>query len=156
AQAQADNVSLEIDGVCGYNTRPQPPVPPPCRQADGDGDVPGKNGGTAHLHFQEDDCNQQPESEDFSDPSSGTDFHSTQVTAVSYDSVAHTVTIAGLGTNNGLPVAFTIVAVDSSLVPPGMFSITLSDGYSNTGNLLTGSITLRYRELRTTAGIRRL
>jgi len=114
-----------------------------CHAADGDGDEPGKNGGTAHFHFHEDDCNQQPESEDFSDPSSGTDFHSTQVTAVSYDGVAHTVTIAGLGTNNGLPVAFTIVAVDSSLVPPGMFSITLSDGYSNTGNLLAGSITLR-------------
>ena len=62
---------------------------------------------------------------------------------MAYDTVAHTVTIAGLGNNNGLPVAFTIVAVDSSLVPPGMFSITLSDGYSNSGNLLTGSIALR-------------
>jgi len=113
-----------------------------CQAADGDGDVPGSNGGSAHFHFHEDNCNQQPESEDFSDPSSGTDFHSTQVTAVTYDTVAHTVTIAGLGTNNGLPVAFTIVAVDSSLVPPGMFSITLSDGYSNSGNLQAGSITL--------------
>ncbi len=45
-------------------------------------------------------------------------------------------------TNNGLPVAFTIVAADSSLVPPGMFSITLSDGYRNSGNLLDGSITV--------------
>ena len=61
---------------------------------------------------------------------------------MSYDTVAHSVTIAGLGTNNGLPVAFTIVAVDSSLVPPGLFSITLSDGYTNSGNLLDGSITL--------------
>jgi len=40
-------------------------------------------------------------------------------------------------------VAFTIVAVDSSLVPPGLFSITLSDGYANGGSLLSGSITLR-------------
>jgi len=39
------------------------------------------------------------------------------------------------GPNNGLPVAFTIVAVDSSQVPPGLFSITLSDGDSNSGNL---------------------
>ena len=62
---------------------------------------------------------------------------------MAYDNVAHTVTIAGLGTNNGLPVAFTIVAVDSSLVPPGLFSITLSDGYANGGSLLSGSITLR-------------
>jgi hypothetical protein len=61
---------------------------------------------------------------------------------VAYDNVAHTVTISGLGTNNGFPVAFTIVAVDSSLVPPGLFSITLSDGYINTGSLLSGSITL--------------
>jgi hypothetical protein len=114
-----------------------------CHAADGDGEELGKNGGSAHFHFHEDDCNQQPESEDFSDSSSGTDFHSTQVTAVSYDTVAHTVTIVGLGTNNGLPVAFTIVAVDSSLVPPGMFTITLSDGYTNTGSLLTGSILLR-------------
>jgi len=142
AQAEADDVPLEIDGVCCYNTLPQPPQPPQCRQADGNGDEPGSNGGKAHFSFHEDDCNQQPESEDFSDPSSGTDFHSTQVNSVAYDTVAHAVTIAGLGTNNGLPVAFTIVAVDSSLVPPGMFSITLSNGYSNSGSLLTGAITL--------------
>jgi hypothetical protein len=114
-----------------------------CDSADGDGDVPGNKGGSAHFHFHEDNCNLQPDSEDFSDPSSGTDFHSTQVTSVAYDTVTHTVTIAGLGTDNGLPVAFTIVGMDSSLVPPGLFSITLSDGYSNSGNLLTGSITLR-------------
>ena len=114
-----------------------------CRTADGDGDVPGNNGGSAHFHFHEDNCNLQPDSEDFSDPSSGTDFHSTQVNSVAYDNVAHTVTIAGLGTNNGLPVAFTIVAADSSLVPPGLFSITLSNGYINSSdNLLDGSITL--------------
>jgi hypothetical protein len=100
--------------------------------ADGDGDVPDNKGGSAHFH--EDDCNLQPESEDFSDPSSGTDFHSTQVTSVAYNTVTHTVTIAGLGTNNGLPVAFTIVAVDSSLVPPGLFSITLSNGYINSSD----------------------
>ena len=115
---------------------------PTCRAADGDGDLPGRNGGSAHFHVHEDDCNRQQDSEDFSDPGSGTDFHSTQVNSVSYDNVAHTVTIAGLGTNNGLPVAFTIVAVDSSLVPPGMFSITLSNGYANSGNLLDGNIAL--------------
>jgi hypothetical protein len=39
-------------------------------------------------------------------------------------------------------VAFTILAVDSGLVAPGMFSITLSDGYTNSANLLGGGITL--------------
>jgi len=47
-----------------------------------------------------------------------------------------------VGSQQRIAVAFTIVAVDSSLVPPGLFSITLSDGYTNSGHLLDGSITL--------------
>lgn len=54
----------------------------------------------------------------------------------------HTVTLTGTGNDNGHTVAFTIVAADSSLAPPGLFSITLSDGYSNSGNLLDGSVTV--------------
>src|SRR5207253_6317906 len=57
----------------------------------------------------------------------GARIRTAQVTSAAFDNVAHTVTFAGLGTNNGLLVVFTIVAVDSSLVPPGSFSITLSD-----------------------------
>jgi hypothetical protein len=116
----------------------------PCggHEEDGEGDEPGKNGGTAHFRFHHDDCNQEPDTEDFSDPGSGTDFHSTKVTSATFNSVAHSVTMTGFGTNNGSAVAFTIVAVDSSLMAPGMFSITLSNGYSNSGRLLDGSITL--------------
>jgi len=113
-----------------------------CHAADGQGDIHGKKEGSAHFQVHEDNCNRQRDSANFSDPSSGTNFYSTQVNSVAYDDVAHTVTMAGLGTNNGLPVAFTIVAADSSLAPPGLFSITLTDGYSNSGNLLDGSITL--------------
>jgi len=51
------------------------------------------------------------------------------------------VTLTGSGTNNGSPVTFTIVAADSSLAAPGLFSITLSDGYNNSGNLLDGNVT---------------
>src|SRR5258708_39200325 len=58
------------------------------------------------------------------------------------NAVAHTVTLTGSGTNNGSQVAFTIVAADRSLAAPGLFTITLSDGYSNSGNLLDGSITV--------------
>jgi hypothetical protein len=115
---------------------------PTCHGADGSGDVPGRNGGSASFDLHEDDCDRQQDSADFSDPGSGTNFRSTQVDSVSRDNVSHTVTMAGLGTNNGLPVAFTIVAVDSSLVPPGTFSITLSNGYINSGNLIDGSIAL--------------
>jgi hypothetical protein len=111
-------------------------------EEDGEGDIRGEKGGDAHFRLHHDDCNEQPDDEEFSDSESGTDFHSTQNTSVTRDDVAHSVTIVGSGVNNGLPVAFTIVAVDSSLVPPGLFSIILSDGYTNRGNLLDGSIVL--------------
>ncbi len=62
--------------------------------------------------------------------------------SATFNEVAHTVTLVGSGTNGGLPVTFTIIAADSSLVAPGAFSITLSDGYSNSGGLLDGSITV--------------
>jgi hypothetical protein len=114
-----------------------------CREADGEGDEEGRNGGKAHFKFHHDDCNEQADSEDFSDPGSGTDFHSTRVDSATYNDVAHSLTVTGLGTNNGLPVAFTIVAVDSTLVSPGFFSITLSNRYTNSGALLDGSITLQ-------------
>jgi len=113
-----------------------------CREDDGEGEIEGKRGGQASLSFHEDDCNKQADSERFSDPGEGVDFHGDHVISVTHNDAAHTVTIVGLGTNNGLPVAFTILAMDSTLKPPGMFSIALSDGYINTGNLLTGSIRL--------------
>jgi hypothetical protein len=111
-------------------------------EAGGDGDEGGKHGGEAHFNFNEGDDNPQSDSASFSDPGSGISFQTTQFTAATFDEVAHTVTLTGLGTDNGNTVAFTIVAADSSLVAPGMFSITLSDGYSNSGNLLGGSITV--------------
>src|SRR6267142_2536931 len=142
-QAEADNVPLEIDGVCCYNTRPQPPQPTQCRPANGNGHVPGKNSGEAQFNFHQDDCGLQPPSAAFTDPNSGVNFQSAQMTSVTYDDVGHTVTILGTGTDNGSPVAFTIVAAGTALMPPGMFSFTLSDGYINSGNLLDGTIELQ-------------
>jgi hypothetical protein len=108
----------------------------------GKGHQAGKKGGTASFAFNYDDSNPQSNSAAYGDSGAGVNFQATQVTTATFDEVAHTVTLSGLGTDNGLSVAFTIVAADSSLAAPGMFSITLSDGYSNSGNLLDGSITV--------------
>jgi hypothetical protein len=114
-----------------------------CHEGDGGGHIQGENSGEASFHFDEDRCeDNDAERVNASDPSGNMDFHSTQILSVAFDDLAHTATITGLGTDNGLPVTFTVVAVDSSLVPPGLFSITLSDGYSNSGNLIDGSIML--------------
>jgi hypothetical protein len=113
-----------------------------CHEASGDGDEAGKRGGNAHFNFNHDDCGQQSDNASYNDSDSGVNFQSAHVTSATFDQVAHSVTLTGSGTNNGAPVTFTIVAVDSSLVSPGLFSITLSDGYSNSSNLLDGSITV--------------
>ena len=62
--------------------------------------------------------------------------------AVAFDDVAHTMTIVGIGLDNGLPVTFTAIAVDNGQTALDTFSLTLSDGYTNTGNLLDGNVTL--------------
>jgi hypothetical protein len=111
-------------------------------EAGGNGHVNGKHGGQAQFSFNYDDSNQPTGSASFSDSGSGVNFQATQVTAATFDQVAHTVTLTGTGTDNGHPVAFTIIAADSSLAPPGLFSITLNDGYNNSGNLLDGSVTV--------------
>jgi hypothetical protein len=111
-------------------------------EAGGNGHVNSKHGGQAQFSFNYDDSNQPTGSASFSDSGSGVNFQATQVTAATFDEVAHTVTLTGTGTDNGLAVAFTIVAADSSLAPPGLFTITLGDGYSNSGNLLDGSVTV--------------
>jgi hypothetical protein len=111
-----------------------------CREAGGDGEQNGKRSGKAHFSFNHDGCNQTTDTASYSDSDSNVNFQATQVTSATFDDVGHTVTLAGSGTDNGSPVTFTVVAVDSSLVAPGMFTITLSDGYTNTGNLLAGSI----------------
>ena len=111
-------------------------------EAGGSGHENGKHGGQGQFSFNYDDSDQTTGSESYTDSNSGVNFQSTQVTAATFDQVAHTATLTGNGTDNGNPVTFTIVAADSSLAAPGLFTITLSDGYSNTGSLLDGSVTV--------------
>jgi hypothetical protein len=60
-----------------------------CQSDDCNGDDAGNHGGKAHYDFHHDTCDQQPDSADFSDSGSGTDFHATQFTSVTRDDVAH-------------------------------------------------------------------
>jgi hypothetical protein len=110
-----------------------------CHEAGGNGHQNGKHGGQAQFNLNHDGCN-QTDSGSYTDPGSGANFVETQVTSATFDDTTHTVTLVGTGTDNGVPVTFTIVAGDTSLAPPGLFSITLSDGYSNSGAPLDGSI----------------
>jgi hypothetical protein len=134
-----------VDVAPAYDFDPARPTPPfyTCHPADGDGSVNGRYGGSAHFHFDRDACEGDgaPESVDEQDPGSATDFHSTSLTAATFDDITHTVTLIGDGTNAGRPVSFTMVGVDNGILP-GIFSLALSDGYAISGALLSGSIQL--------------
>jgi len=135
-----------VDVAPAYDFNPAVTTPPfvTCHEADGDGTVNGASSGSAHFHFDRDACEGDgfPEAVDEQDAGSGTDFHSTSITAATFDDIAHSVTIVGDGTNAGHPVSFTMVGMDNGLLP-GVFSLVLSDGYAITGALLSGSIQLQ-------------
>src|SRR5207302_2155522 len=104
AQAEADNVPLEIDGACCYNFQAavaNGPVPP-CHEGDGDGDVSNGRGGRAHIHVDEDACEDaDTESVQENDAGTGDNFQSTQVTGVTFNDAPANVTIFGTGAHNG-------------------------------------------------------
>ena len=144
ATAEADTVPLEIDGVCCYNFKAsvQNGPPPACHEADGDGDIHGARSGKASFSMDEDRCeDNDPEDVHARDVDSNMNFQSTQILSVVFDDATNSVTVVGTGTDNGNPVTFTAVAVEGP-AGIGTFSLTLSDGYTNSGTLLDGSIVL--------------
>jgi hypothetical protein len=77
-----------------------------------------------------------------SDATTSDTFQSTQIVGVTFNDALSNVTILGAGTHNGKPVTFTMVGVNG-LAGIGTVSLTLSDGYTVSGTLLTGSIQLQ-------------
>jgi hypothetical protein len=115
---------------------------PPCRESDGEGDFHGTNG-NGHFSFDRDGCiDGDRDSIDSSNRGDGKDFHSTEIDSAKYDDTAHTMTVVGLGTVNGLPVIFTFVATETGYGTPGLVNFVSSDGYTNAGPLTNGSIIL--------------
>src|SRR5437773_7242719 len=122
-----------------------------CSSAHGDGEMNGKHGGDAHVHFNKNGCAgkddgvDEPDNVQHSDPGSGTDFKSTAIASAAFavDEGRQTVTMVGTGVNNGLPVGFTMIAVDNGDLAPGVFTLALTDGYSITGSLTNGAIVIQ-------------
>ena len=121
-----------------------------CHQGDGEGDVESKdNNGKAHSHFHGQSCENQQGSDqgdvEHTDSGTGTNFQSTSVTAATftYDEDTQTLTMVGTGVDNGLPVGFTMVAVDSNGLVPGVYSLVLTDGYAFAGSLVSGSLSVQ-------------
>jgi hypothetical protein len=152
ANALADNVPLEIDGTRSYNFEAavNNGGPPPCHEADANGDLHGNgNGDDKKFSVEEDQCeHDQGDSSGgpdvtFSDPSAGVNFASTQTQSLVFNDATRSMIATGTGLDNGKPVTFVAVAVDNGATSLDTFSLTLSDGYSAGGNLVDGSVNLR-------------
>src|SRR5439155_4504669 len=112
-----------------------------CHEGDGDGHIDGEFSGVASFHVDTDSCEDgEPDDVEVRDDSAGVDFHSSQILSVAFDDVSHTMTVVGEGMDHGLPVTFTAVEIDGIAPAQRAFSLDLSDGYSNSGNLIDGSI----------------
>ena len=133
-----------VDVAPAYDFNPALPTPPflLCHEGDADGTFLGK-GGAASFHFDEDTCeDSDAESVSESDPGNA-NFQSTQITSVTFDDVANTVTLAGFGADNGNPVGFSMVGAAASPGLPATFTLILTDGYVISAPLLSGGIQLQ-------------
>jgi hypothetical protein len=116
-----------------------------CRRGDGDGDSNGdKDGHRHHAHFHHDGCQGEGGDVEEDDRDSGKHFESNSVSSATYtsDADSQALTMIGTGLHDGLPVGFTMVAVDHGDLAPGVFMLVLTDGYSVTGSLVNGSIVI--------------
>lgn len=116
-----------------------------CRGGDGDGDFEDDKGGHRHHgKFHHDSCENDRGRVEEDDRDSGKHFESTSTDSATFTSNenSQTLTMIGTGLHDGLPVAFTMVAVDNGNLAPGVFTLILTDGYSVTGSLVNGRIVI--------------
>jgi hypothetical protein len=119
-----------------------------CRSGDGEGDVQdNEHGHNGHEKFHGNACEGGDQGGDVehSDQNSGDNFHSDSVQSSTFtqDENSQTLTMVGTGTHNGLPVAFTMVAVDNGSLGPGLYSLVLSDGYTIVGTVINGVVSIQ-------------
>lgn len=116
-------------------------VPPGCEESDGNGDFQGQQQG--NFNFDQDGCmDGDQDNVQSSNRGDGRDFQSTHIDNVRTDNTAHTMTITGTGVSRGAPVSFVFVALETGPTTPGWVSFIFSDGYTNSGNLISGNILL--------------
>jgi hypothetical protein len=113
-----------------------------CREGDGNGDFQGNNG-NGNFQFDGDGCRDgDSDNVSSSNRGDGKAFQSTSINSIAANSSGNAMTITGTGTMAGVPVGFVMVAVERTSLTPGWVSFTFSDGYTNAGTLLNGSVLL--------------
>jgi hypothetical protein len=113
------------------------------RRGDGDGDVDDKTGGRSHSRFHKEGCDKRDDDKvEHDDEAGGHHFKSSSVDSADFSTAAdgRTLTMRGIGLDNGLPTAFTLVVVDHDGVVPATYSLILTSGYVFVGEFVNGRV----------------
>jgi hypothetical protein len=115
-----------------------------CRKGDGDGDDEDQDGHHHHSKFHGDKCDNRGGNVSDDDKDSGKRFESTSIASSTFtvDEDSQTLTIIGTGLDDGVPVGFTMVAIDFNGAAPAVFNLTLTDGRTVIGTFLDGIVTI--------------
>jgi hypothetical protein len=114
---------------------------PECQEADGDGRFHGQQDGD--FSADNDGCKDgTPDGVSSTNRGDGKPFQSTRINSLKFDSIAHSLTVTGVGMVGAVPVTFVLLEIETGPLTPGWVSLTFSDGYTNGGPLLSGSISL--------------
>ncbi|TMF72944.1 MAG: hypothetical protein E6I18_16500 [Chloroflexi bacterium] len=115
-----------------------------CRKGDGDGDFDDKDGHKHRAHMHKNSCEDGNGDVEEDDRDSGKHFQSSSVSSATFtsDVGSNTLTMIGTGLDDGVPVGFTMVAVDYGGLTPSVFTLTLTDGRTFTGALVNGILSI--------------
>jgi hypothetical protein len=115
-----------------------------CRNGDGDFDD-DRDGHRHHVHFHHDSCEDRRGDVVDDDRDSGKHFESNSVNSATFTSDANsqTLTMVGTGLDGGLPVGFTMIGVDYGGVTPAIYTLTLTNGRTVMGTLVSGSLLIQ-------------
>ncbi len=116
-----------------------------CRSGDGDGDFEDDHGHRHHGSFHDDSCENGGGRVEDDDRDSGKHFESTSTNSATFTSNenSQTLTMIGTGLDDGVPVGFTMVAVDYGGVIPATYTLILTNGRTFTGVLVGGSLLIQ-------------
>jgi len=141
AQAEADQVPLEVDGACCYNFTGAQSTPPPCSEADGSGKFQNQDG-EGSFKFDADGCEGDGDAEgvNFVDPK-GRSFASTVVASAFYQAGSNQLLLTGQGLDSGQTVDYALTVAQNA-GQPGFVNLVLSDGVTIAGNVVNGVLEL--------------
>jgi hypothetical protein len=141
AQAELDQVPLEIDGACCFNFDGSASTPPPCSETDGSGTLQNQDG-NGSFQFDGDGCSGDgaPEGVSVKD-GKGRSFAATVVDGAFYDAGANQLVLTGQGIDSGQTVTYTLTFAQAA-GQPGFINLVLSDGVTIAGNVISSVLEL--------------